>query len=115
SACRPVAGDAAAVAAAAVKATGERDNHLSDSPINTHLSLLLLRKLFTRPSTTVSNSGDDLSLQFVHVVLVARLTPARSPPYSSSTTSRLPPGFSHDLGTWSPQLDRHLSSWYVPA
>lgn len=42
SACRPVAGDATAVAAAAVKATGERDNHLSDSPINTHLLLLLL-------------------------------------------------------------------------
>jgi hypothetical protein len=35
-----------------------------------------------------------------HVVLVASATPARSPPYSSSSTSRLPLGFSHDRGTW---------------
>lgn len=36
----------------------------------------------------------------VHVVRVARVTPARSPPpYSSSTTSRFPLGFSHDRGT----------------
>ena len=48
-------------------------------------------------------------------------TPARSPPYSSSTTSRFPLGFSHDRGTWyhrwegSPQPDRHRPSRYVPA
>jgi hypothetical protein len=43
----------------------------------------------------------------VHVVRVARLTPARSPPYSSSTTSRFPLGFSHDRGTW--YLQRNAS------
>lgn len=39
--------------------------------------------------------------RLVHVLRVARATPARSPPpYSSSTTSRFPLGFSHDRGTW---------------
>lgn len=62
SACRPVAGDAAAVAAAAVKATGERDNHLSDSPINTHLLLLLLCFFFfllVRCSSVCVNTIDE--------------------------------------------------------
>jgi hypothetical protein len=99
------------------------------------------RTLLDSPEYTILRRQSERVIY--HVVLVASATPVRSPPYSSSTTSRLPLGFSHDRGTWylktyaleeienvlvhfacsrayhlcdrSPQLDMHRFWRYVPA
>jgi hypothetical protein len=74
------------------------------------IDMVLQEKYLVFPCTSSSSATCNYSqlnlllffhsLIIYHVVLVINLTPDRSPPNSSSITSKFALGFSHDRGTW---------------